>query len=83
MNRATFFICTTILIFSFQATFSQIPDQENIFIYNYLQVREDAQTLFCFADKLERSLFKKLISVSGIGIGIAIIIFKIFSNRWF
>ncbi|MDR6300170.1 Holliday junction branch migration protein RuvA [Mesonia maritima] len=48
-------------------TFSQIPDQENIFIYTYLQVREDAQTLFGFADKLERSLFKKLISVSGIG----------------
>ena len=48
-------------------TFAQISDEEDIFIYTYLQVREDAQTLFGFADKVERTLFKKLISVSGIG----------------
>ncbi|WP_121666796.1 Holliday junction branch migration protein RuvA [Mesonia aquimarina] len=48
-------------------TFAQISDKEDIFIYTYLQVREDAQTLFGFADKVERALFKKLISVSGIG----------------
>ncbi len=48
-------------------THALIPEQENIFILTYLQVREDAQTLFGFMEKAERSLFIKLISVSGIG----------------
>jgi|SRR5699024_1788075 len=48
-------------------TYSQLPADEAIFIYTYLQVREDAQTLFGFMDKTEREVFMKLISVSGIG----------------
>ncbi|SHI89253.1 Holliday junction DNA helicase subunit RuvA [Mesonia phycicola] len=48
-------------------TYSQLPAEENIFIYVYLQVREDAHTLFGFMQKSEREIFKKLISVSGIG----------------
>jgi Holliday junction DNA helicase RuvA len=48
-------------------TFSQLPAEEHIFIYVYMQVREDAQTLFGFMQKTEREIFKKLISVSGIG----------------
>ena len=48
-------------------TFSQIPAGESIFIYTYMQVREDAHTLFGFMQKSEREIFKKLISVSGIG----------------
>ncbi|MBW2962447.1 Holliday junction branch migration protein RuvA [Mesonia aestuariivivens] len=48
-------------------TFSQIAAEESIFIYTYLQVREDAQILFGFMQKSEREIFKKLISVSGIG----------------
>ncbi|TQD39619.1 Holliday junction branch migration protein RuvA [Haloflavibacter putidus] len=48
-------------------THALIPEQENIFILTYLQVREDAQTLFGFMEKAERDLFVKLISVSGIG----------------
>ena len=48
-------------------TFSQIPDQENLKIYTYLQVREDSHTLYGFASKTEREIFKLLISVSGIG----------------
>jgi len=48
-------------------TFSQLPAEENIFIYVYMQVREDAHTLFGFMQKTEREIFKKLISVSGIG----------------
>ncbi|HIB36505.1 Holliday junction branch migration protein RuvA [Mesonia sp.] len=48
-------------------TFSQITSEENIFIYTYMQVREDAHTLFGFMQKSEREIFKKLISVSGIG----------------
>ncbi|MAN27424.1 MULTISPECIES: Holliday junction branch migration protein RuvA [Mesonia] len=48
-------------------TFSQLPTEENIFIYTHLQVREDAHTLFGFMQKSEREVFRKLISVSGIG----------------
>ena len=48
-------------------TYSQIPDSENVKLYTYLQVKEDAHSLFGFAEKKERELFKLLISVSGIG----------------
>ena len=48
-------------------TFSQIPDQENLMLYTYLQVREDSHTLYGFSTKVEREIFKLLISVSGIG----------------
>lgn len=48
-------------------TFSQIGSSENLRLYTYLQIKEDGHTLFGFIDKIERELFKLLISVSGIG----------------
>lgn len=48
-------------------TYSRIPDTEQLKLYTHLHVREDAQTLFGFADKSERDIFRLLISVSGIG----------------
>jgi len=48
-------------------TFSKISDSENIQIYTHLQVKEDAHTLFGFAEKSEREIFRLLLSVSGIG----------------
>lgn len=48
-------------------TYGLLPEGENIFIHTYLQVREDAQILFGFMEKSEREVFKKLLSVSGIG----------------
>jgi len=48
-------------------TYSQIPDQENLKLYAYLIVREDAHTLYGFSSVSEREIFKLLISVSGIG----------------
>ncbi|MDH7445370.1 Holliday junction branch migration protein RuvA [Aquimarina sp. 2201CG14-23] len=48
-------------------TFSLIPDQEVLKLYTHLQVKEDSHTLFGFAEKLEREIFRLLISVSGIG----------------
>ena len=48
-------------------TFSLISDSESISLYTHLQVKEDSHTLFGFFEKTERNLFRKLISVSGIG----------------
>ncbi|SRR5690554_126691 len=48
-------------------TYAAVTDNEAIMLYTYLQVREDAHVLFGFADKMEREIFKLLISVSGIG----------------
>jgi len=52
-------------------TFTKIPDSEAVLLYTHLSIREDAHTLFGFADKTEREIFKLLISVSGVGPSIA------------
>jgi Holliday junction DNA helicase RuvA len=52
-------------------TFSLLPDSEQVRLYTHLQIKEDAHTLFGFMEKSERELFRLLISVSGIGAGIA------------
>ena len=48
-------------------TYSEIPDKEHLKLYTFLQVREDSHSLYGFSSKVERELFKLLISVSGIG----------------
>jgi len=50
-------------------TFSLIKDQERCKLYTWLHVKEDAHTLYGFADEGERRLFLHLISVNGIGAG--------------
>jgi len=52
-------------------TYSLLPDSEKIKLYTFLQIKEDAHTLFGFAEKAERELFKLLLSVSGVGASIA------------
>ena len=52
-------------------TYSLLPASDSIKLFTYLQVKEDAHTLFGFYEKSERELFKLLISVTGIGAGIA------------
>jgi len=52
-------------------TFSQLPSGENVKLFIHLQVREDSHTLFGFSSKVEREVFRLLISVSGIGASIA------------
>lgn len=52
-------------------TYSLLPNTENIKLYAYLQIKEDAHTLFGFVEKSEREIFKMLLSVSGIGASIA------------
>lgn len=48
-------------------TFSQIPNEEHLKLYTHLQVKEDSHSLYGFASKGERDVFRLLISVSGIG----------------
>ncbi|WP_442265068.1 Holliday junction branch migration protein RuvA [Tenacibaculum sp. ZS6-P6] len=52
-------------------TFSALPKDENVLLYTHLSIREDAHTLYGFINKVEREVFKLLISVSGVGPSIA------------
>ena len=52
-------------------TYSLLPNSDQIKLFTYLQVKEDAHTLFGFFEKSEREIFKMLLSVSGIGASIA------------
>ena len=52
-------------------TYSLLPNTDLIKVYTYLQIKEDAHTLFGFMEKSEREIFKMLLSVSGIGASIA------------
>ncbi len=52
-------------------TYSKISDSELVFLYTHLAVKEDSHTLFGFIDKIEREIFRMLISVSGVGPSIA------------
>lgn len=48
-------------------TFAALGSAERCKIYTWLHIKEDAHTLYGFADEGERKLFLHLISVSGIG----------------
>jgi Holliday junction DNA helicase RuvA len=52
-------------------TYSLLPNSDQIKLFTYLQVKEDAHTLFGFFEKSEREIFKMVLSVSGIGASIA------------
>jgi holliday junction DNA helicase RuvA len=48
-------------------TFSRLGTAEKCKLFTWLHVKEDAHTLYGFADEGERRLFLHLISVSGVG----------------
>ena len=52
-------------------TYGQLGADENVRLYTHLQIREDAHTLYGFFQPMERSIFRLLISISGIGASIA------------
>ncbi len=52
-------------------TYSLLPEADYVRLYTHLQVKEDSHTLYGFMEKSEREIFKLLITVSGIGAGIA------------
>ena len=58
------------------STFSKLPQiGEKVLLHTHLYIREDSHQLFGFLEEIERSLFGKIIKVSGIGprVGLAIL----------
>jgi len=50
------------------STIESLPELgETVILYTHFSVREDAQTLYGFYHEKERSLFRQLIKVSGVG----------------
>lgn len=57
------------------STFYELPDVgQDVVLHTHLIVREDAHLLFGFVSEAERSLFRNLIKVSGIGARTALVI---------
>ena len=61
-------------------TFSEIEHSSDAKLYVHFIVREDQQTLFGFSTKIERELFRMLISVSGVGGNTARMILSTYSS---
>lgn len=62
-------------------TFTAIERAREAKLYVHYVVREDAQLLYGFADKVERELFRLLLSVSGVGGNTARMILSTYSPR--
>ena len=60
-------------------TFSEIKDREDIKLFTYLHVREDAHILFGFATESEKQMFQQLISVNGVGPSTALVVLSYLS----
>lgn len=66
------------------SSFYPLPDiGEEAVIYTHFVVREDAQLLYGFADKHERSMFRLLIKVNGVGPKLALAILSGMSANQF
>jgi Holliday junction DNA helicase RuvA len=61
-------------------TFSQLTNPERCLLYTHLTIREDAHTLYGFANKAERETFRLLINVSGVGAATARVILSSLSS---
>lgn len=61
-------------------TYAAIEGEKSARLYVHFVVREDAQQLYGFATKLERELFRNLISVSGVGGNTARMILSTYST---
>ena len=54
------------------STYEALPDRGGARLYTHLHVRDDALILYGFATEAERDGFRRLISVRGIGPGLAV-----------
>ena len=61
-------------------TFTDIEHSEQARLFTHFIVREDVQSLFGFSSKIERELFRRLISVSGVGGNTARMILSTYST---
>tara|TARA_B100001059_G_C17821547_1_gene578608 strand:+ start:763 stop:1344 length:582 start_codon:yes stop_codon:yes gene_type:complete len=52
-------------------SYSQIGNSEELLLFTHLNIKEDSHTLYGFVTQNERSIFRLLISISGIGPSIA------------
>jgi len=65
-------------------TFYQLPDvDQEIILYTHLVVREDIQQLCGFATEAERSMFRSLIKINGVGPKLALSILSAISANDF
>ena len=62
-------------------TYSEIEHSAEARLYVHFIVREDQQALFGFSTKIERELFRRLISVSGVGGNTARMILSTYTVR--
>ncbi|MEM6405549.1 MAG: Holliday junction branch migration protein RuvA [Pseudomonadota bacterium] len=66
------------------STFYQLPTEEvPVTLYTHLAVREDAQILYGFANLAERTLFRTLLKVNGVGGKMALAILSGMSHTEF
>lgn len=49
------------------STYSSLKEGERCRLLTYLHIKEDAHTLFGFAEPVEKKIFQDLISISGVG----------------
>jgi Holliday junction DNA helicase RuvA len=52
-------------------TYTLIPNTDFVKLFTHLIIKEDAHSLYGFVEKSEKEIFKMLLTVSGIGAGIA------------
>lgn len=62
-------------------TYAAVEGSDDVRLYVHFVVREDVQQFYGFATKLERELFRQLISVSGVGGNTARMILSTYSSR--
>jgi Holliday junction DNA helicase RuvA len=63
------------------ATFARLKENENVKLLTHYVIKEDAHQLYGFFDEEERSLFRLLISVNGIGVNTARLVLSSLSTE--
>jgi len=71
-------------VFAPMSTFYNLPElNQGVTLHTHLVVREDSQTLYGFAEEHERSLFRALIKINGVGAKLALAILSGVSTKDF